>query len=110
MAKIRSRITVDRVMTVLAALLIAVILICAVIIVVTLLRQYPSRSWPSYPTTHFSAPPAPRPSPYYKNCGEAHADGRWDIPLGDPAYRPALDKDRNGIACESPKQRRGWVR
>jgi hypothetical protein len=23
-----------------------------------------------------------------KNCAETHADGRYDIPEGDPAYRP----------------------
>ena len=34
---------------------------------------------------------------------EARADGRYDIPEGDPAYRPELDKDHNGIACESRK-------
>ena len=42
-------------------------------------------------------------SVYYKNCAEAHADGRYDIPAGDPAYRPELDKDHNGIAYESRK-------
>ena len=42
-----------------------------------------------------------RPAVYYKNCAEAHADGRWNIPEGDPAYRPALDKNHDGIACES---------
>jgi Excalibur calcium-binding domain len=42
-------------------------------------------------------------SVYYKNCAEAHADGRYDIPEGDPTYRPELDKDHNGIACESRK-------
>jgi hypothetical protein len=43
----------------------------------------------------------PSPAVYYKTCAEAHADGRWDIPEGDPAYRPGLDKDHNGVACES---------
>jgi hypothetical protein len=44
-------------------------------------------------------------SVYYKNCAEAHGDGRYDIPEGEPAYRPDLDKDHNGIACESGKPR-----
>ena len=44
-------------------------------------------------------------SVYYKNCAEAHADGRYDIPEGDPAHRPELDKNDNGIACESGKPR-----
>ncbi|WP_224098227.1 excalibur calcium-binding domain-containing protein [Mycobacterium avium] len=47
-----------------------------------------------------------RPGIYYKNCAEAHADGRWDIPEGDPAYRPGLDKDHNGVACESRRSTR----
>jgi hypothetical protein len=36
---------------------------------------------------------APRPTP----------DGRWNIPADDPAYRPALDKNHDGIACVSRK-------
>jgi Excalibur calcium-binding domain len=39
----------------------------------------------------------------YKNCAEAHADGRYDIPEGDPAY--GLDKDHDGIAWGSGKPR-----
>jgi hypothetical protein len=36
----------------------------------------------------------------YANCKQAHADGRYNIPKGDPDYRPALDRDNDGIACE----------
>lgn len=43
--------------------------------------------------------PAPQ-STYYRNCSQAHADGRYNIPQGDPAYRPGLDRDRDGYACE----------
>lgn len=39
--------------------------------------------------------------PPYKNCTEAHQDGRYNIPRDDPAYRPPLDRDGDGIACES---------
>lgn len=39
--------------------------------------------------------------PPYKNCTEAHQDGRWDIPQGDSAYRSKLDRDGDGIACEA---------
>ncbi|MFN8043057.1 MAG: excalibur calcium-binding domain-containing protein [Mycobacterium sp.] len=39
--------------------------------------------------------------PPYANCTEAHKDGRYDIPQGDPAYRSKLDRDGDGIACES---------
>ena len=37
----------------------------------------------------------------YANCSEAHADGRYDIPQGDPDYWPGGDRDHDGIACES---------
>ena len=37
----------------------------------------------------------------YANCTQAHKDGRWDIPKGDPDYWPAGDRDNDGIACES---------
>ena len=26
----------------------------------------------------------------YQNCNEAHADGRYSIPISDPAHRPDL--------------------
>jgi len=38
--------------------------------------------------------------PPYRNCSEAHADGRYDIPSDDPAYEPKLDRDGDGYACE----------
>ena len=38
--------------------------------------------------------------PPYKNCTEARKDGRHDIPRDDAAYRPSLDRDNDGIACE----------
>ncbi|WP_237243260.1 GmrSD restriction endonuclease domain-containing protein [Rothia nasimurium] len=48
------------------------------------------------------APVAPAaPAQYFKNCTEAHNAGRYDIPDSDPAYRPALDGNKDGIACES---------
>ena len=37
----------------------------------------------------------------YANCTEAHKDGRYDIPQGDPDYWPGGDRDGDGIACES---------
>ena len=37
---------------------------------------------------------------YYKNCSEARAaGGDTDLP-GQPGYRPGLDRDGDGIACE----------
>lgn len=40
-------------------------------------------------------------SPPYGNCKAAAADGRYNITQDDPAYRAALDRDGDGIACES---------
>lgn len=39
--------------------------------------------------------------PPYANCDEARADGASDILRGDPGYRAKLDRDDDGIACES---------
>lgn len=46
-----------------------------------------------------TAPVASASGPY-RNCTEAHRDGRYNIPKGDPDYRPKLDRDNDGIACE----------
>ncbi|BBY01037.1 excalibur calcium-binding domain-containing protein [Mycobacterium seoulense] len=89
-----------RLARVVAEVLVAVIVVCVVIVILALLKQGPSNTRPTYPSTHFSTTTS-RPVVYYKNCAEAHADGRWNIPEGDPAYRPGLDKDHNGVACES---------
>nr|WP_082983739.1 excalibur calcium-binding domain-containing protein [Mycobacterium sp. 1165178.9] len=101
-----SETTRDRLARVIAWLLIAIIVICLIIIIAALLRRGATLQRPRspYPTTHFTPAPS-RPGVYYKNCAEAHKDGRWNIPADDPAYRPALDKDHNGIACESRAQR-----
>jgi Excalibur calcium-binding domain len=39
--------------------------------------------------------------PPYANCKAAAQDGRYNIPRGDPAYQQKLDRDNDGIACES---------
>jgi excalibur calcium-binding domain-containing protein len=52
----------------------------------------------------FSAPAASADPPY-RNCTEAHADGRYNIPSNDPAYRSGLDRDGDGYACEPYKGR-----
>ncbi|HKY18472.1 MAG TPA: excalibur calcium-binding domain-containing protein [Rhizomicrobium sp.] len=38
---------------------------------------------------------------YYPNCAAARAVGAAPIPIGEPGYRPPLDADHDGIACES---------
>lgn len=91
----------DKLAQVVAGLLIAVIVVCAVIVVVALAKRGSSSTRPPYPTTHFPTTTPSRPGVYYKNCAEAHKDGRWNIPSTDRAYRPALDKNHDGIACES---------
>jgi hypothetical protein len=37
---------------------------------------------------------------YYRNCTAARAAGAAPIYFGEPGYRPALDRDRDGVACE----------
>jgi hypothetical protein len=50
--------------------------------------------------------PAAIADPPYQSCDEARADGRWSIPYTDPAYRPELDLDGDGLACEPGKAHR----
>jgi hypothetical protein len=47
-----------------------------------------------------AAPAAGADAPY-PNCKAAAADSRYDIPSDDPAYGPWLDRDQDGIGCES---------
>lgn len=37
---------------------------------------------------------------YFANCDAARAAGAAPIPRGEPGYRPALDRDNDGVACE----------
>ena len=37
---------------------------------------------------------------FYRNCDAARAAGAAPIYYGQPGYRPALDRDNDGIACE----------
>jgi len=43
---------------------------------------------------------AVEPDVYYPNCAAARAAGTAPIYAGQPGYRPGLDADRDGIACE----------
>lgn len=43
---------------------------------------------------------------YYRNCTEARAAGVAPIYRGQPGYRPALDRDNDGVACEPYRRRR----
>lgn len=46
----------------------------------------------------FAASPPPGG---YASCAQAAQDGRSDIPSGDSGYNTKLDRDGDGIACES---------
>ena len=37
---------------------------------------------------------------YFANCAAAHAAGVAPLRRGAPGYRPGLDRDNDGIACE----------
>lgn len=38
---------------------------------------------------------------YFKSCKEARAAGYSDMKRGEPGYSSNLDRDGDGIACES---------
>lgn len=44
-------------------------------------------------------------SVYYRNCAAAWRDGAAPIYEGEPGYRPELDGDGDGIACEPMRYR-----
>lgn len=47
------------------------------------------------------AAPVALAGPPYQNCTEARADGAHDMTTDDPGYAPKLDRDNDGVACES---------
>jgi hypothetical protein len=55
------------------------------------------------PSTKAAPPPtqAPAPDVYYPNCAAVRAAGKAPLLRGQPGYRPALDRDGDGVACES---------
>jgi hypothetical protein len=65
---------------------------------------------PPPPQVHVPAPAAkPAPAParttpaagvYYVNCTAVRAAGKAPLYRGQPGYRPALDRDNDGVACE----------
>lgn len=42
----------------------------------------------------------PPPGAYYSGCNEARADGVAPLYAGEPGYRPEMDGDDDGVACE----------
>lgn len=61
-------------------------------------RESPRRDPPARERPR-SAPPAREV--YFANCTAARAAGRENIRRGEPGYRPPLDRDNDGVACES---------
>lgn len=47
------------------------------------------------------APPLRAQGSEFRTCAEARAAGLSDIPRGGHGYGPHLDRDGDGIACES---------
>jgi endonuclease YncB( thermonuclease family) len=56
---------------------------------------------PAPPTQEPQPDPEPAQDAYYANCAEARAAGAAPIRRGEPGYRPALDRDDDGTACDS---------
>ncbi|HRH20352.1 MAG TPA: excalibur calcium-binding domain-containing protein [Brevundimonas sp.] len=52
-----------------------------------------------------AVPDSPRardaPTRAFPNCTAARAAGRSNIRRGEPGYGPHLDRDNDGVACES---------
>ncbi|MGO4677810.1 excalibur calcium-binding domain-containing protein [Bosea sp. 2YAB26] len=40
-------------------------------------------------------------SVYFRNCTAARRAGYWNIRAGDPGYARHLDRDGDGVACET---------
>ncbi len=59
-------------------------------------------SQPSQPAKP-SQPSNPPATVYYKNCTEVREAGKAPLHRGDPGYRSALDRDDDGIACETKR-------
>lgn len=65
--------------------------------------RYPGVSYPERtPALPDPASPTPSASVAFANCAEAEAAGAAPIRRGRPGYRPALDRDGDGIACDAP--------
>lgn len=55
---------------------------------------------PSAPPS-VGVPPRPSSSVYYDDCSDARAAGAAPLYAGEPGYRSGLDRDGDGVACES---------
>ncbi|WP_184059911.1 excalibur calcium-binding domain-containing protein [Sphingomonas aerophila] len=48
----------------------------------------------------FTRARAPQPGDHWSGCNDARAVGTAPIYEGEPGYRPEMDGDSDGIACE----------
>ncbi|MFJ6670167.1 thermonuclease family protein [Actinosynnema sp. NPDC091369] len=61
---------------------------------------------PAPKPTYDPPPPAPQPvqpapvDTYYANCDAVRAAGKAPLYAGQPGYRAALDRNKDGVACE----------
>ena len=62
-------------------------------------RPYTPR--PAVPRTPPRESPGGGGAAYYPNCAAARAAGAAPIGAGEPGYRAALDRDRDGTACDT---------
>ncbi|MEO7588612.1 MAG: excalibur calcium-binding domain-containing protein [Arachnia sp.] len=57
------------------------------------------------PPAPLVAQPKPKAEPasdaYHKNCAAARAAGAAPLRRGEAGYRAGLDRDNDGVACES---------
>ncbi|GAA0446631.1 MULTISPECIES: excalibur calcium-binding domain-containing protein [Sphingomonas] len=60
-----------------------------------------SRSEPSAAVEAVQDPAAAERSVYFSGCSEARAAGAAPMHRGSPGYRPEMDGDGDGVACEN---------
>lgn len=63
-------------------------------------QQAPTQEAPAQPVQQAPA----QSSVYYETCADARAAGAAPLHRGEPGYRPGLDKDGDGVACEPKKK------
>ncbi|MCP2164443.1 thermonuclease family protein [Goodfellowiella coeruleoviolacea] len=64
----------------------------------------PPEATPERQPTREPDPPVVQQQPeavYYANCSQAKAAGAAPLHRGEPGYRAGLDRDNDGVACES---------
>jgi endonuclease YncB( thermonuclease family) len=67
---------------------------------------HPREFAPPKPRAPVAAERPARSQVYYRNCREAWVAGAAPIYRGQPGYRPEMDGDNDGIACEPYRGRR----